>query len=809
MNSLLSRFLSQASNKFRFSLWLALISITLMTGFSLWQGGAKVQSDILAMLPKISESPMTQRAMAQVEQQLANRVYLGFVSDNQQAAIDAAKLTMKSLRQDSAPVAFVDISSADMAQAEALNSYYFKHRFQLLTEAQQDLLQQGQWQQLTQTALEKLYNAFSYANSSLLSHDPLLLYPDSLIALAPSQQLSVKQGVLLATIAPSASMPQPRFAAIVMAKGSDSAFNPNAQQRQLTALQTAFHSVNQQDAGIEIIKAGALFHAAAATENAKQEVSSIGLLSLIGVISLVWLAFRSFMPLTIAVITVSTSLLLAVVTTALLFGELHLLTLVFGTSLIGISIDYCFHYYCERLNHPSDSSETVIKKIFAAITLALVTSVIAYSAIGLAPFPGMQQVAVFCASGLVGAYLTLLLAYPTLAARPLKEANTALNLASQYQAFMLNRALPKKPVARLLLVICSIGFIGIGISQLTANDDIRQLQHTPSDIQAEEDQLRTLLSGGTDNQFLLVTAATQEQLKQQLEAVEPILELAEQDKILGNHLSLSRFLPSQQAQERNYQLQGQIYLEHLDEIIATLGLEPNIKASLIAEYRAANSKFITADSFLSHQAGANFKPLWLSPQLSPQSGADQGYGAIVLLGGITQLDALAQLFTGNSQVQLVDKVGDISTVMGHYRQLTLALLALALLVAGIIFTFRFGAKLAAIVVAVPALSALLTLACLGIMHNPLTLFHALSLILVFGIGVDYSLFFAESKQQTRGVMMAVFMSAVSTLLAFGLLAFSQTPAINAFGLTLLLGISFTFLLSPFIQIFTRKSVNAD
>lgn len=804
MNSLLSRCLSQTSNKLRFALWLALIGITLMTGLILWQNGAKVQSDILAMLPKVNESPMTQRAMAQVEQQLANRVYLGFVSDSQQSAIDAAKLTMKSLQQDNAS-AFVDIGSADMAQAEALNSYYFKHRFQLLTEKQQHLLQQGQWQQLTQAALEKLYNAFSYANSSLLSHDPLLLYPDSLMALAPSQQLTVKQGVLLATVAPSASEPQPRFAAIVMAKGSDSAFNPKAQQSQLAALQTAFHSVNQQDADIEIIKAGALFHAAAATENAKQEVSSIGLLSLIGVITLVWLAFRSFMPLTIAVITVSTSLLFAVVMTTLLFGELHLLTLVFGTSLIGISIDYCFHYYCERLNHPSDSSEKVIQKIFAAITLALVTSVIAYSAIGIAPFPGMQQVAVFCASGLVGAYLTLLLAYPTLAARPLKEANTALNLASQYQAFMLNRALPTKPVTRLLLAVCCIGFIGLGISQLTANDDIRQLQHTPSDIQAEEDQLRTLLSGGTDNQFLLVTEASEERLLQQLTALEPILERAEQDKLLGNHLSLSRFLPSQQTQELHYQLQGQIYLEHLDEIIATLGLDPDIKATLIAQYRDAHNKFITADSFLGHQAGASFKPLWLSPQ----SGEDQGYGAIVLLGGIKQLDALTQLFAANSQVQLVDKVGDISTVMGHYRQLTLGLLALALLVAGIIFTFRFGAKLAAIVVAVPALSALLTLACLGITHNPLTLFHALALILVFGIGVDYSLFFAESKQQTRGVMMAVFMSAVSTLLAFGLLAFSQTPAINAFGLTLLLGISFTFLLSPFIQIFTRKSVNAN
>ena len=96
----------------------------------------------------------------------------------------------------------------------------------------------------------------------------------------------------------------------------------------------------------------------------------------------------------------------------------------------------------------------------------------------------------------------------------------------------------------------------------------------------------------------------------------------------------------------------------------------------------------------------------------------------------------------------------------------------------------------------------MTLAMLGLFDSPLTLFHTLALILVFGIGVDYSLFFAESKQG-NGVMMAVFMSTCSTLMAFGLLAFSQTPAIHYFGLTLLLGIAVTFLLSPFIYTFTR------
>ncbi|MCK8046550.1 MMPL family transporter [Shewanella sp. 1CM18E] len=823
--------LSPKTAKLRFAIWLALLVMTALSGWLSWQNGARIQSDILAMLPKVSESPLTQRAMAQVEQQLANRIYLGFISDNEQAAIDAAKLAMAKLQQgnsnssscsdsDSASNSspFIDISSADMAQADALNSYYFKHRFQLLTEEQRQQLQQGNWQQLTQSALEKLYNAFSYANSELISRDPLLLYPDSLLSLAPSQQLNVKQGILIANIAPSAATPKPQYAAIVMAKGRDSAFNPNAQHAQLTVLDNAFTAVTSQHTAtssqansIEIIKAGALFHAAAATENAKQEVSTIGLLSLIGVIGLVWLAFRSIMPLTIAVVTVSSSMLLAIVATSVIFGELHLLTLVFGTSLIGISIDYCFHYYCERLNNPQDSSDNIIKHIFTAVSLALLTSIIAYSALGLAPFPGMQQVAVFCAAGLLGAYLTLLLAYPVIAASPLKDASRALNLAQHYQAFMLKRFTPSSLRAKLLLALSSSLFIAAGLWLLSADDDIRQLQHTPIEIQTEEDQLRRLLSGGTDNQFLLVSGATEEQVKQQLEKLEPVLQQAEQDQLIGNHLSLTRFLPSQASQQMNYHLQADIYLHHLDSIVAQLGLDDSIKAKLVADYQAGNRQFINAESFFSHQAGLSFKPLWL-PAINTDNSSAQAnteYGAIVLLGGIKQLNTFAALFDGNAHIKLIDKVGDISKVMGHYRQLTLAFLAIALIVAGLIFTMRFGNKLAAVVIAVPALSALLTLASLGILQNPLTLFHALALILVFGIGVDYSLFFAESKQQTRGVMLAVSMSAISTLLAFGLLAFSQTPAINAFGLTLLLGISFTFLLSPFIQNFTRKSANVD
>jgi predicted exporter len=183
----------------------------------------------------------------------------------------------------------------------------------------------------------------------------------------------------------------------------------------------------------------------------------------------------------------------------------------------------------------------------------------------------------------------------------------------------------------------------------------------------------------------------------------------------------------------------------------------------------------------------------------------------VLLGGIEDIAALKARFAKDPQVQLIDKVADISTVMGHYRLLTLKLLGLALVIALLLFSLSFGLKKATMVVAVPALAAVLTLAILGLVGSPLSLFHALALILVFGIGIDYSLFFAAAAQHGRAVMMAVFMSACSTLLAFGLLAFSQTQAIHYFGLTLSLGIGFTFVLSPLIlttrQVLTTNKVS--
>ena len=78
---------------------------------------------------------------------------------------------------------------------------------------------------------------------------------------------------------------------------------------------------------------------------------------------------------------------------------------------------------------------------------------------------------------------------------------------------------------------------------------------------------------------------------------------------------------------------------------------------------------------------------------------------------------------------------------------------------------------------------------------PLTLFGALALILVLGYGVDYPIFMREGGQEDPTYFIGVQVASLCTLISFGLLAFSRTPALRSFGLAVALGVLASTLLS--------------
>jgi predicted exporter len=94
------------------------------------------------------------------------------------------------------------------------------------------------------------------------------------------------------------------------------------------------------------------------------------------------------------------------------------------------------------------------------------------------------------------------------------------------------------------------------------------------------------------------------------------------------------------------------------------------------------------------------------------------------------------------------------------------LVVVTVMLACLLIFYRSGAA-AHIIPAVTGLA--LTLATLGFMHEPVNLFHVLSLLLVLGLSVDYAIILRQGA--TIGAVLAVFLSMTTTLISFGLPVF--------------------------------------
>ena len=78
----------------------------------------------------------------------------------------------------------------------------------------------------------------------------------------------------------------------------------------------------------------------------------------------------------------------------------------------------------------------------------------------------------------------------------------------------------------------------------------------------------------------------------------------------------------------------------------------------------------------------------------------------------------------------------------------------------------------------------------------------MGLMLVLGVGVNYAIFLREGGVRAAATLAGVLLSAGTTLLSFGLLAFSSMPALAGFGLTLLVGVGMAVLLAPMVLTFS-------
>jgi len=554
--------------------------------------------------------------------------------------------------------------------------------------------------------------------------------------------------------------------------------------------------------GVEIIKAGVILHAAAAGRQASREIHTIGVGSMLGIVLLTWLTFRSVKPVTLTVLAIGVGFLGALSVCWLLFGRIHLLTLVFGASLIGVAQDYGIYFLCHRLGaDPALDSPRLLRRLLPGLGFTLLAAVIGYLGLALTPFPGLRHMAVFSGLGLVFAWLTVVCWFPALIHGRTLRAGP---LARGYGGIV--KRWPRVSARRgpLLLVAVLAGVAVLGLTRLQVNDDIRSLQSSPPELIRDQIKLGKLLDAPSPVQYYLVRGASNEQVLQREEQLKRRLDPLVASGDIAGYQALSNWVPSQQAQAARLHLVEDKLLAAQGPL-ALLGQEIGEEAGWVAETAAhlrTTAKPMQVDAFLKTPAAEPWRHLWIG-----ETGGV--HASIVALRGMryAAIPRLAQVAEGLGGVQWVDKVGGISAVLGQYRAyMGWVVLGAYILVFAVLLPRYRGRTWR---VLAPTLAAsILSLALLGFAGQHLQLFHVLALMLLLGVGVDYGIFLQEeSGHGDAAPWLAVGLSAASTILSFGLLALSGTPALRAFGLTMLAGTALVWLIAPCF-IVSKEEVHA-
>ncbi|OUM05553.1 hypothetical protein BW686_20765 [Pseudomonas syringae] len=540
--------------------------------------------------------------------------------------------------------------------------------------------------------------------------------------------------------------------------------------------------VQASGAGGQLLAASGLLYAADGQKQASREITWVGGGATVGILLLLLLAFRRWSVL-LAFVPVVVGMLFGAVACVAFFGSMHVMTLVLGSSLIGVAVDYPLHYLSKSWSMKPWRSWPALRLTLPGLSLSLITSCIGYLALAWTPFPALTQIAVFSAAGLVGAYLTAVCLLPALLAKvEIRPAQWPLKLAQQ----MLDcRAALLQRISTPILLALLLAFCAGGIWHLTTKNDIRQWVAAPQALTDEAQTIARITGYQPTSQFFLVRGKDQQQLLDRQSALTQRLDqLVSLDKLQG-YMAINQLLDSPAEQQATRDALGTLP-QHWAPLVQ-LGVPASALKTELAQLQALPTQDI--DLALQGPLSEPWRTLWLGA-------TDDGVAGIVSLRGLNSMALLRVQAIGLEGVQLVDRLGELNDVFAHTQVSAAELKLASCVLIVLLLTVPFGFNGALRIVALPLLAALCSLASLGWLGQPLTLFSLFGLLLVTAISVDYAILMREQIGGAAVSLLGTLLAAVTTWLSFGLLAVSGTPAISNFGLSVSLGLAFSFLLAP-------------
>ncbi|EWH10611.1 hypothetical protein DS2_07258 [Catenovulum agarivorans DS-2] len=745
------------------------------------QSPPTINADFSQIFYRQSHDQQTEQVIEQIRQDNESSHLILLEAKSLERAIEQAEKLTDTLKQ-STLLKDVKVTFAQTPQLEDIAQFYAQYPGAFLSERYHTWLQQQQYQAVIEQQFAALTQMVNPLVGSTFTQDPSLALADFLAeqqASAAVQQ--TVQGHLYLTL-------EDTTAVLVYFKPDMSAMNI----QQIAAVAEQINSACQA-LSANCLKVGQLFHADYASQSAQFEMMAFSLASMLAITLLICFAYKTVRAYLATLLVIAVSILFGLLALVIFFAEVHILTLVFGCTLIGISADYAFHAMSE-LAESKQQGQANIKGIHKPLFFGFLTSVIGYIILCFSPFVIFQQVGIFTLVGLLAAYLTVILIFPF-------RSWFVGQVSWQQKAwlhFLLSGQNSIASIKALYLLLAVAAFAAYVIWVGAAfTDDVRRFYQVSPELAEQQTKVARYFNKESnkqlaDFQFYLVSADSPQQLLDREKQLTVALRKLVSSNQLSNYSAMSDWIVSSKAQQYNWDLlntyqQTELYQSYLQQL--GLSYQPLIQ----------NHKWLDIDTWLQQRFAASYR--------NHYKVVDGQYYSVVKLYGIRSLTELDNLAAYSDNVLFVDRASTISAQLTQFRGYLLKILVIAVAIAWLVLVVCFNIKQATVVTLIPIISSVISLSISQLVQSELTIFNVLAVVLVLALSFDYAMFYL-SKGVVAKVSFTTLISALSSIFVFAILGFSSTPAIASFGLTVFVGILCSYAVAPLAAINKQRDIYA-
>lgn len=479
-------------------------------------------------------------------------------------------------------------------------------------------------------------------------------------------------------------------------------------------------------------------------------------------------------------------------------GDMSLMALGIGAIIMGVALSYCLHV----LTHYKyiDDPVQILKDQATPVTLGCVTTIGAFMGLLFTESELLQDFGLFASFAMVGTTIFTLIFLPHFFKKGgSKRSEKAFALLDKINSYPFDR---KRWLRIVVEVVCVVTFFTA--SWVTFDSDLRNIGYNEPKVIKSQQLYSEKINGNNTSMYYAVAADDlDEALLYNSAMVAKLDSLAQDSSIISYTKTTQLFIPTEVQEERIAMWQEYWSEDRVAEVrkaITRAAEQNDLPAEMFTPFYAMVESEYEPSSLYEAEV---FPTELLSNYIEESNGKFMVFTSVLMKPEMKPVvnDAVASVphaividpfFYTNDMVKILND--DFNTILG-----------ISSLFVFVILLLSFRSLVIALIAFMPmGLSWFVVQGVMGICGLQFNLINIIIATFIFGIGVDYSIFvmkglIAQANGSDDKLLMyhktAIFFSAFVLIVVLGSLLFATHPAIKSIGLSALIGMSATILLT--------------